>query len=297
MKKWYFIFSFTIIILVLSLTYYKNTTNPKVLSVYDENTSFFEKFIPLTPKAIRQRKFNEVIKRTKEKEGVYGIYIKEIGGSLKHTFNQDELFYGASLYKIPLGAAALKEIELGNKRSDELVEIQGNDFEDGTGSLNTLYPGVEIEYNQILNTLLKESDNTAQNIFWRILPMDQIMAAFNIITIKTYFYVNNTVTPTQIGNLFENIILGDYLSDVSKEILLNKMSITVFDDRVHKGLNEDIKFAHKIGNWPETSSWHDCGITVKDESKIVVCVMSRNTTYEDFLSVTKDVGEYVNILF
>jgi len=297
MKKWIFLFSVILLILVLSTIYYKNSTNPNVLSVYDENTSFFEKFIPLTPKSIRDRKFNEVIKRTKEKNGVYGIYIKEISGSLKHAYNQDELFYGASLYKVPIGVAALKELELGNKKTNELVEILGHEFEDGTGSLNTLYPGVEIEYNQVLNALLKESDNTAQNIFWRILPMEQIIASFNIITIKTYFYVNNTVTPTQIGNLLENIIVGDYLSDVSKEILLNKMSTTLFDDRVHAGLNEEIKFAHKIGNWPETNSWHDCGIAIKDESKIVVCVMSRNTTYEDFLSVTRDVGEFVNILF
>ena len=297
MKKWIFLFSITITMLLLATIYFKNSTNPKVLSVYNENNSFFEKFIPLTPKAIREIKFNEVIKRTKEKEGVYGIYIKEINGSLKHTYNQDELFYGASLYKIPIGVAALKEIELGNKKPDELVEILGFEFADGTGSLNALYAGVEIEYNQVLNALLKESDNTAQNIFWRILPMDQIIAAFNIITIKTYFYVNNTVTPSQIGNLFENIILGDYLSDVSKEILLNKMSTTVFDDRVHQGLNEEVEFAHKIGNWPDTNTWHDCGIALKEDKKITVCVMSRNTTYEDFLSVTKDVGEFVNILF
>jgi len=75
------------------------------------------------------------------------------------------------------------------------------------------------------------------------------------------------------------------------------MSSTLFDDRIHQGLSEDTKFSHKIGNWPDTSSWHDCGIAPRNNKKIVVCVMSRNTTYENFLEVTKDVGEFVNILF
>jgi len=297
MNKRLWIPLFLSIILIFALFLTKNTTNPTVLSVFDENSSFFNKLLPSFSKQTKENKFSEIINRTKNKKGIYGIYIKEISGNQEFAYNKNELFYGASLYKVPIAAAALKEIELGNKTSEQEIEILGHEFADGTGSLNSLQPGVLVEYGFIIDKLLKESDNTAQNILWRIVPQQQIISAFNIITIKTYFYVNNTVTPAQIGNLLENIITGDYLSTVSKEILLNKMSSTLFDDRIHQGLSEDTKFSHKIGNWPETSSWHDCGIATRNNKKIVVCVMSRNTTYENFLEVTKDVGEFVNILF
>lgn len=297
MKKWNFVLPLILLMLFFSLNYYRNVNNPVVLSVYDKNTSLFAKFLPMFPSEIIENKFTEVISRVENKDGTYGIFIKEIGENQEYKYNQSELFYAASLYKTPIAAAAFKEIQQGNMSLDEEVEILGHEFADGTGSLNQLYPGAKISLGEVIDKLLRESDNTAQNILWRVVPKSQIISAFNLGTIKNYFYVNNTATPAQISNFFENLITSEYLDSNYKALLLNIMSATIFDDRIHQGLSQDVKFSHKIGNWPETSSWHDCGIAQKNDKKIIVCIMSRNTTYEDFISVSKDIGEFVNILF
>ena len=91
-----------------------------------------------------------------------------------------------------------------------------------------------------------------------------------------------------------NIYQKDYLSDDHKKLLLNKMKDTDFEDRISNDLEEDIIFYHKIGSWGETGSWHDCGIAEKGSNALVVCLMSQNTTYEEFLKISHELGKFIN---
>ena len=297
MKRWLLVvFSLTILIFGAGL-YFKIMQNPSVLSVYDQNFSFFERFLPLVSKDIKEKKFEDITKSAENKIGAYGIYIKVLHNNRVYEYNKDELFYGASLYKVPIAVAAYKEVELKNLTIEDKIKYQSFDTAGGTGTINKLNVGTELSIDYIIDRLLKDSDNTAQNMLSRTISKDQISSSFGIIPVKNYFYVNNTATPYQFSSYFEELMLGNYLNLNTVEIIFNKMSSTYFDDRIHAGLNEDIKFSHKIGNWGESGTWHDCGVASKGNKKAVVCVMSRNTNYKSFLEVTKDVGEFVNILF
>jgi len=296
MKRWLLVIFMLTILLFGAGLYFKVKKDPSVLSVYDEKFSFFEKYLPLVSRDIKENKFEEVIERAKNKPGVYGIYVKDLHYSRSYEYNKDELFYGASLYKIPLAVAVYKEIESKNITIEDKIKYQSYDTSGGTGTINKLAVGTELAVDYILDRLLKDSDNTAQNMLSRSISKDKISSSFNLIPVKNYFYINNTATPFQIGSYFEELMLGNYLNLNTVEIIFNKMSSTSFDDRTHSGLSDEIKFSHKIGNWGESGTWHDCGVASKRNKKIIICVMSRNTNYKSFLEVTKDVGEFVNIL-
>jgi hypothetical protein len=72
------------------------------------------------------------------------------------------------------------------------------------------------------------------------------------------------------------------------------MSNTSFDDRINSGLDTNTTFAHKIGNWPEENSWHDCGILLSPQTNLIVCLMSKNTTLSDFKNTSKNLGQYIS---
>lgn len=297
MKWWYWLI-LLLAGLFFSVGFYFNwNREPNVLSVYDEDASFFQKFLPVIGRDVKETKFVQVIERTEQRPGTYGIYIKDPYYNRAYQYNKDELFYGASLYKLPLAVAAFKDIQNQDRSADDVLVYRSQDVADGTGTINQLSIGTELTLDYVIDRLLKDSDNSAQNMLARTLEPQRISEAFAIMTVNNYFYISNNVTPYQMGNYFDELIKGNYLNLNHVELLLNKMSDTYFDDRIHAGLDEDVKFSHKIGNWGQTGTWHDCGVASKDNYKIVVCVMSRQTTYEDFLEVTKDVGEFVNILF
>jgi hypothetical protein len=69
----------------------------------------------------------------------------------------------------------------------------------------------------------------------------------------------------------------------------------LYDDRISQYIGAGYTFNHKIGNW--TDSWHDCGYVFGEDKVVIVCLMSEQTTFADFLQVAEITGDFVNLLF
>ncbi len=288
---------FTIIIVCTLLLYFvADLDNHNVLGLKNDESSVFEKFLPKFNTLQRSSRFKNLTDVTKGKEGTFGIYIKDLDSGATFAFNETELFYAASLFKTPLAASVLKLVDEGALKLDNENIYTQSDYSDGTGSIAYNSYGLTYTYDQLLDLLLKESDNSAQNIIMRTIGAPNAENAFKLIPLKNHFFENNTATPEQIAIFYEKLVMSNYLKKDSLDSLLERMKSTLFDDRVHLGLEENVEFAHKIGNWPDTSTWHDCGLVIDENNTIVVCLMSRYTTLEDFNIVAKSTGEFVNYL-
>ena len=53
-------------------------------------------------------------KQMSKEGGIFGFFVKDLRTDEEYTFNSSEIFYGASLYKLPVAVAIFKDIELGN---------------------------------------------------------------------------------------------------------------------------------------------------------------------------------------
>lgn len=282
-------------IAVLIWTFVSNPFYMDVLSSFSDRT-VFGRLLPNFNKIVRQQNFNELTKLVEDKEGTYAIYIKDLNNQDVYQYNESERFYAASLYKTPIAVQVVRMVQKGEITFNDPMVYAWQDSSSGTGSINTNPVGTEFTVDQVLDNLLKESDNTAQNMFVRYYGYEELKKGFELADDKKFFEDNTSSAEAQ-GKLYENIVISSYLNLNNRQLLLSKMSQTSFDDRINKGLAHDINFAHKIGNWGETGSWHDCGVATKDNKNVVVCVMSRYTSYNDFISVTEEVGRFVNMLF
>lgn len=272
-------------------------TFPSVLSEYDLRNIFFARFLPQYSNQERQVIYEDLIDVIEKYSGMYSFYAKNIYTGRTYSYNENQYFYAASLYKIPLAVATFKKIELGEISKQDKFAYTHADFTGGTGIIYTYPYGTELEVDYILDRLLKDSDNIAQNMLTRTLGSSMIKEAFSIHGETTSYYHTNESNPIEISLYLETLLKSSYLEKTSVYDMLGKMSHTSFDDRVSKGLSQDLIFAHKIGNWGDTGSWHDCGVVMKDYQKVVVCLMSKNTTFDDFLFVSEKFGNFVNYLF
>lgn len=171
------------------------------------------------------------------------------------------------------------------------------DYASGTGVINTYEYGIQLKVSDVLSELIKNSDNTAQNMLLRTLMYKNVEDAFNHNVPDTQtstFYKYDLTTPIEVGHMLENIYYGNYLKPVYRQYLIDLMTNTSFDDKISAYLTKDLIFAHKIGTWPDT--WHDCGIVFTNDKKsqLVVCLMSQKAAYEDFLTASKLTAEFVN---
>lgn len=274
---------------LIQTAFYKYNIKKNDLKVSSTNviytTKDFEPFYQ--PDEVRQMDYFSTL----DIEGSYGLYIKNLMTGESHEQDADRVFYAASLFKIPVAVGVLRAVEAGELSFDTVVEYKEEDFFGGTGSVvNTDY-GTKYTVAELLDRLLKESDNAAQSMLTRVTAERHMAYAFHSVgKPQIVFFKENRATPREVGTMLEKIYKQELLNSENSKLILKIMSETSFDDRINSGLEPSRTFTHKIGNWGETGSWHDCGIILYPEP-IVVCLMSEGTSFEEFVSVSTLIGK------
>lgn len=242
--------------------------------------------------ALLDAEFSKLVEKFKDFPGEYGLYVKDLATETTYEYQAKEIFYGASLYKIPVAVAVLKEIDAGNLTYEYKFEYKNVDVASGTGTI--IYDALNSRYTvrELLEKLLKDSDNVAQNILIRNIGKSKVIALD-----PNLFDAGNHTTPYKLAVFLESLSEGKVLKRDTIAELMEIMSETAFDDRIYPGLSKHLTFSHKIGNWGESGSWHDCGIVAGGSQRVVVCLMSKNTSFEDFVSVAKNTGNFVSLMF
>lgn len=255
--------------------------------------------------------FDELKKTIDQVPGTYGLYIKDLQTGKEYKYNEGEIFYGASLYKIPIGNQTLRQIFcfetvqsaqpnvikngdpkpcLELKFEDEVVYTE-IDFTNGSGSIAESDYGTVYTIEELLNKLYKESDNVAQNMLIRTLTEDYVKEEFKRLspTPNSRFYDENETSPTEVSGIIEKAFNE---TSPGFENIFNIMTKTSFDSEIHAGLKEDTIYSHKIGSFGEKGVWHDCGVVLGNPPTIV-CLMSKDTNRDAYLGVAKLVGEFL----
>lgn len=245
----------------------------------------------VTPKVVYEDSaFGRLQKELDTTKGTFGLYIFDTKSEKTYSHNADEEFYAASVFKLFLVTSVFKQVEAGKISLDDKHKIEEDDKTGGTGILQ-YEEDKEKEYTvlELVTLALQKSDNTAQNILIRLVGKSYIN--------EKVFTKDNYSSPQKVGLFTRNFYTNTYTSKDSTQVITQLLSTTDFDNRINNGLHKDIAFAHKIGTWPEGNAWHDCGLASYKEQTIIVCLMSQETTEQDFLNVSKQVGGFINTLF
>jgi beta-lactamase class A len=206
--------------------------------------------------------------------------------------NSDLKFYPSSITKIPIMMAYYELAESSNSILNQKITYPVGS-EDVNASQETkpavpLVPGQTYTVENLIERMIKYSDNNAAALLYEAGDRDTITDVYNNLQIPTEKTVTadnlDFITPQQISTLFRVLYNATYLSRDYSEKALALLSQTDFTQGLVAGVPSGTTVSHKFGivrittNGVETSrELHDCGIFYAPNHPYLLCVMTRGS--------------------
>jgi beta-lactamase class A len=275
--------------------YYTNSNNHE-----QKDTSFLNIEDRLN-KSYKDQLKNDVLNILQDRKDNYAIYIKVINEDFEIGLNENELFYPASIYKVPIAILILRDIENKKYSLDTALEITDEHKFYKTDTLYYYENGTFLSVKTLLEFMICYSDNTA----WDMLQ-DNLLGDSKTIDLRMKEELDLTYTKRvpfqttayEISLIFENLYNNKYLNKKSSDYLINLLSNIVQsqNDRIPKGVPKDTKVAHKIGNW--IGIYQDAGIIYGENLDYILVVLNKNSSVNDskliIQNISKTVWDYIN---
>lgn len=229
------------------------------------------------------------------------LYFEYLPTGTSIRVNGDERFTAASLMKLPVAMELFKAKELGVADLNQKVTLKQEWLNDGFGDLYKKGAGYELSLQELVEILLKDSDNTALRAI--IETNDRVLGtndrALGSLDIE---YTLGNDQSIQIGSrsyssFLKCLYFACYNNKEDSQAILNLLSETKFNNRIVSGIADpNVVIAHKIGvanvNWQS-----DCGIVYIPSSNYVLCIMLEGTDNDainaHFAALSKLAYEFV----
>lgn len=227
------------------------------------------------------------------------VYFKNLNTGHSFGVNLNEKFTPASLLKVPMLIACLKQAEIDpaflSKKitfsSIKKEQMQQNIINGEVIELGKIY-SVE----QLINYMISASDNNAthllyENIDGRIL--DRVYTDLNL-EIPGASGEENYMSVKDYGSFFKILYNASYLNRDMSEKALKILSNAEFNKGIVAGLPQKYVVAHKFGERviEGRKQLHDCGIVYFPDNPCLICIMTRGHDFhqlEDFIQHTTEV--------
>lgn len=229
-----------------------------------------------------------------------GVYFEYLPSGTSIGINEKESFVPASLLKTPLAMGIYKHFENGTLKPSDLVQMDDKSRNQGFGKLWKLKTGTSLSVEQALDHLIRESDNTAQNLLLKKISTEEIDKVFDALDIPKIRDGKGEalVTAKNYSSILRCLYLACYLSQSNSNQLLQQLTQTEFNDKLPATIPSSIPVAHKIGehtlpNNQEKSTFTDCGIVYLPKRPYLLCVMVE----ADESTATSIIASYSKIVF
>lgn len=270
------------------------------LNAYD----YIKLNIYLNPIASDELKIN-ILNMLGNESTNYGIYIYDLKRNVEISFNESNLFRAASMVKVPIAIAILKEVEDGNLSLDSYYNLKENLIFTNLVGLGQSSIGTPFTVRQYLEAMIIESDNTALNHLDAILSEkygnNLNMHLKELLGVN--FFVNPPeTTPKEVGTVLEGLYNYRFLNKTNSDYLINLLMNAVPDlkEGIGLGIPSNIQFANKIGflDTNEDLSYMDSAIVYGTKTDYIVVVMNKNQPWtvarDNLKNLSSIIYKYLN---
>jgi beta-lactamase class A len=217
-------------------------------------------------------------------------FVDLANGKWSSTYTNGQ-YYPSSLGKIPIMIAYYQLAENASSTLDKEITypLGGADLnamQDITPE-ESIVPGQTYTVEQLIEYMIKYSDNNAANLLYENIDQGQLRSVYNNLQIPVNddATISNLdfITPQQISMMFKVLYNATYLSRDYSEKALQLMSESSFTQGLVAGVASSTVVSHKLGlvviqsgGVTTEHELHDCGIVYANDPYIM-CVMTRGT--------------------
>lgn len=206
--------------------------------------------------------------------GQWAIKVNLLKFDQTWSYQADQPMTAASLIKLPVVASFYQEIESGEYDLSDTYVLKQEDKHSG-GQLVNEPVGKEITWQRILELALSQSDNTAFRILRKELGDDLIDRKIQEWGMTQTKVDENLTSADDISLFFEKLYQGELVSQTHRQMMIEDLTNTSYEDQIPAGIPEGIQVAHKIGYEEKTVS--DAGIVFVPDNPMIMVIMSQKT--------------------
>lgn len=256
---------------------------------------------------------NKIRNLTEQSKGTWGIVLEDLHAGEKWELNEDELFYAASVIKVPIMTAVFSAAERAELALTDQIILKEEDFVGGSGVLQHLTPGTSFSIYDIVMLMIIQSDNTATNILIDQVGVEYIVQTMKEVGMEKSTFYNklmmnnpnpegfNQITANDIGKLLKLMATYELVSEEASKQMIAMMKKQQIKDCLpeklpspYSNFNNGMtpwELAHKTGWIPGTR--HDVGIFNVGERKLIATVLSKKE--DDLVSkrILAEIGEEI----
>ncbi len=227
------------------------------------------------------------------------VYYRDLNNGPWFGINETNAFAPASLLKVPILMAYLKQAEMNPALLSEQYTLTTK-----VTNISTNFPDQEIEINhpysveELVSRMIINSDNQALNVLQsHIHPfeVEQITRDLGIET-ATVNTPNDFMSVRGYASLFRILYNASYLNHQMSEKALSILSQSHFNKGLTAKLHSSVLVAHKFGERElegEDHQLHDCGIIYYPNHPYLLCIMTKGNNYDSLSAVIAQISEQV----
>lgn len=228
----------------------------------------------------------------------FSVYFRDLTSASWIGINEDDSYDPASLLKVPLLIAYLKQAESDPGLLSSKLTYPGESATDNHGvEFYGLQKNAQYTVESLLTRMIVQSDNAAKNLLFSSINLDTLNEIFTDLGVQIISNPNSSykISAKNYSLFFRLLYNSTYLSRSLSGKGLELLTRTDFKDGLVAGIAPGTVIAHKFGQYdagPAQSgtnrTWelHDCGIIYHSPHPYLACVMTRGrdlTTLKKFI--------------
>jgi beta-lactamase class A len=203
-----------------------------------------------------------VRKAVDDYEGISGVYVLDLNGGWGYGVRPDEVFFSASIAKVPVLVAVFRRIDEGKLSLGDSFETKPEDWAAGAGWMQWDPAGRSHTVKDYLSVMMSQSDNVATNALTRVVggpeyvnEVARSLGAPNTVLRQkvtseraAVTSLDNRTTPRDMATILQKIATDKAASPDSCREMIDIMQQNHLESGLKEGLPKDTEAAAK-GGW------------------------------------------------
>ncbi len=222
------------------------------------------------------------------------IYFQDFKTDGRITINPDEKFHPSSIGKLPVAIALYRVAESYPQVLSEKITYNGKvDYNSGAEipPKESLKIGETYTINQLIETMIKYSDNNSTAELIKFLGLDTLKLLYNDLQIDIpadaeFSKTNDFIKTRDVSYFFRVLYNSTYLTNELSEKLLRLLSQADYKNGIVAGIPNGVVSSHKFGletifdgqNSVKGRELHDCGIVYHPQNPYLLCIMTKSSS-------------------